>query len=249
MSLREMLPYSKLHCEVSFGKEESSCREILPIHARHCKWFALHRHRVWGLLTDPKALDTWPFLSARRKSLTRKNSTCSTRLYKGRQGALEELRDIFQTNTAASAQPVQLASAAITRGQPEGWLPVWQVPGAITAPPAPRDTFRMSACKASTGMLRDSHLCGLGEGQDMLSGILKFPWHGVLPKGVSSSPPATCTFSCSPWMDPARLCFPKWLWKQSRPSITFVSSTAWLPERSCAISWPNPKNTSMAGHD
>lgn len=44
----------------------------------------------------------------------------------------------------------------------------------------------MNAYKAFTGMLRDSHLCGLGEGQDMLSGTLEFPWHGVLPKGASS---------------------------------------------------------------
>lgn len=65
-------------------------------------------------------MDTWPFSIARRKSLTRKNSTCSTRLCKGREEGLEEFRAICKTNTAASAQPVQLASIAITHGHAKG---------------------------------------------------------------------------------------------------------------------------------
>lgn len=52
--------------------------------------------------------------------MTRKNSTCSTGLYKGRDEALGEFRAICKTNTAASMQPVQLAGVAITHGHAEG---------------------------------------------------------------------------------------------------------------------------------
>lgn len=65
-------------------------------------------------------VDTWPFSVARRKSLARKNRTCSARVYKGKEEGLEEFRAICKTNTAVSAQPVQLASIAVTRGHAEG---------------------------------------------------------------------------------------------------------------------------------
>ena len=52
--------------------------------------------------------------------MARKNSTCSARLYKGREEGLEEFRAICKINTAASAQPVQLAGVAITHGHAEG---------------------------------------------------------------------------------------------------------------------------------
>lgn len=74
--------------------------------------------------------------------MTRKNSTCSTGLYKGRDEALGEFRAICKTNTAASMQPVQLAGVAITHGMLKGGLPVWHVPGAITTPHAPKATWR-----------------------------------------------------------------------------------------------------------
>lgn len=52
--------------------------------------------------------------------MTRKNSTCSARLCKGREEGLEEFGAICKTNATASAQPVQLASAVTTRGHAGG---------------------------------------------------------------------------------------------------------------------------------
>lgn len=119
-------------------------------------------------------MDTWPFSIARRKSLTRKNSTCSTRLYKGREEGLEEYRAICKTNATASAQPVQLASAALV-GMLEGWLSVWLVSDDITVPPVPKGTFRMRVYPEDPlWMPTDSHLCRLGVGQDMLKCSLSF---------------------------------------------------------------------------
>lgn len=119
-------------------------------------------------------MDTWPFSIARRKSLTRKNSTCSTHLYKGKEESLEEYRAICKTNSTASAQPVQLANAALV-GMLEQWLSAWLMSDGITAPPVPKRTFKMRVYPEDPlWMPTDSHFCRLGTGQHMLKCSLSF---------------------------------------------------------------------------
>ena len=127
-------------------------------------------------------MDTWPFSIARRKSLTRKNSTCSARLYKGREEGLEEFKAIWKANTAVSAQPAQLARLAITRGHAEG------VNSSLAFARCHHNSScsKGSAQKAFLWMLKYSDLCRLDPGQDMLNYSLQFPWHSVLLKGRSS---------------------------------------------------------------